>query len=181
MKASGFPIWRRFATGAAVGVLAVVAVGCEGFKLGGGGAGRDREEVPEDGLLGAKLGALRYAMDHLPEEDRRFGDGDYAAYGIVDPDELHQKALVELLKDRRPPVVDASVLYNRSSNSQWIDGRPALKWSATAAKRPDHPRQAEVLVGWMHSKLINEFTTYVLEFDGDAWSVVDVLVFEPGS
>ena len=154
--------------------LAIVfgAASCESLKMGSksGALG----EVPADGLLGAKLAALQYAMDNLPAEDRRYLDDDYAAFGLLDNDPLSQRALVTFLKGRTPPVVDASKLYSRSSNSQWIDGKPALKWTASATKDKTHAMRAEVVVGWMHSQIINQFTTYVLEFDGKTWTVVDV-------
>jgi hypothetical protein len=152
-------------------VIATVSLGCESLNFGGG---KKDGEVPEDGLLGAKITAMEYAMNNLSAENRRFVDGDYDFYGIRDRDPLEEKALLAVFKGRQPPVVPAAELYSRSSNSQWKDGKPALKWTATAVKSPSNPQHAEVLVGWMHSQIINEFTTYVLEFDGTGWSVIDV-------
>lgn len=150
-----------------------MTAGCESMNLGGA----DRNpamEVPANGLLGAKFKALEYAMDNLPEEDRKYVDSDYSAYGIFDRDPLQQQAMVRLFAGRTPPVVDSSVLYQRSSNSQWFDGQPALKWTAAAEKVPGKSDQVDVVVGWMQSQIINEFTSYRLQFDGAAWTILDV-------
>ena len=71
--------------------------GCQSLQK----SSKDRDdkikEVPRDGLLGAKLAALEFAMDNLPDEERKFGDMDYAAYGIADSDSLHKKAMSQNL------------------------------------------------------------------------------------
>jgi hypothetical protein len=130
--------------------------------------------VPAEGLLSAKLKALEFAMDELPAEDRRYLTEDYAAYGLLDRDPTHQKILVKLLEGRHPPVVAADELYTRSSNAQWYSGEPAMKWTASAKLDETNPMQAEVVVGWMHSQVINRFTAYILDYDGSGWNVVDV-------
>jgi hypothetical protein len=141
--------------------------------------GKDKiKEIPRDGLLGAKLAALEYAMDNLPEEDRKFGDLDYVAYGIADSDSLHRKAMVAILKGRTPTVVDSSKFYSRSSNSQWMKGRPAIKWIIEASKDPQHPLRVDVMVGWMHSQIINEFATYKIEYDGVVWTILNVAIMD---
>lgn len=152
--------------------------GCQSFKTSFDD-GKDKiKEVPRDGLLGAKLAALEYAMDNLPEEDRKFGDLDYAAYGIADSDSLHRKAMVAILKGRTPTVVDSSKFYSRSSNSQWMKGRPAIKWIIEASKDPQHPLRVDVMVGWMHSQIINEFATYKVEYDGVVWTILNVAIMD---
>lgn len=156
--------------------LATASLGCESLNFGGGD--KKEGEIPEDGLLGAKITAMEYAMNNLSAEDRRFVDGDYAFYGIRDRDPLEEKALLAVFKGHQPPVVPGAELYSRSSNSQWKDGKPALKWTATAVKNQSNPRHVDVLVGWMHSQHINAFTTYVLEFDGAGWTVIDVQMVE---
>jgi len=168
-------LFRKILLG--LGLLGVAAyfAGCENLNLG---KKLNSKGVPADGLLGAKVTALEYAMDNLPEEDRRYLDEEYSVYGLVDDDAVNQRALVAMMKNRTPPVVDQSALYARSSNSQWFNGRPALKWTASAAKVPEQPMRAEVVVGWMHSQIINQFTTYVMEFDGEKWAVVDVKLLE---
>lgn len=132
------------------------------------------DEVPGDGLLGAKLMALNHAMDNLSDDDRTFGTGEYNAYGIEDSNSIHNKAIVKILADRKPPIVDASEFYTRSSNSQWMSGRPVMKWVTEATKDPKHPLRANVLVGWMHSQIINQFYTYKLEYDGVVWTILEV-------
>ena len=132
------------------------------------------DEVPGDGLLGAKLMALNDAMDNLSVDDRKFGTSEYDAYGIADSNSLHNKAIIKILADRKPPIVDASEFYTRSSNSQWMSGRPVMKWVTEATKDPRHPLRANVLVGWMHSQIINQFYTYKLEYDGVVWTILDV-------
>ena len=132
------------------------------------------DEVPGDGLLGAKLMALNDAMDNLSDDDRKFGTSEYDAYGIADSNSIHNKAIIKILADRKPPIVDASEFYTRSSNSQWMSGRPVMKWVTEATKDPRHPLRANVLVGWMHSQIINQFYTYKLEYDGVVWTILDV-------
>ena len=132
------------------------------------------DEVPGDGLLGAKLMALNHAMDNLSDDDRTFGTSEYNAYGIEDSNSIHNKAIIKILADRKPPIVDASEFYTRSSNSQWMSGRPVMKWVTEATKDPRHPLRANVLVGWMHSQIINQFYTYKLEYDGVVWTILDV-------
>jgi|GEM_PF-1803770 hypothetical protein len=152
--------------------------GCQSFKTFSED-GKDKiKEIPRDGLLGAKLAALEYAMDNLPEEDRKFGDLDYVAYGIADSDSLHRKAMVAILKGRTPTVVDSSKFYSRSSNSQWMKGRPAIKWIIEASKDPQHPLRVDVMVGWMHSQIINEFATYKIEYDGVVWTILNVAIMD---
>ena len=152
--------------------------GCQSFKTFSED-GKDKiKEIPRDGLLGAKLAALEYAMDNLPEEDRKFGDLDYAAYGIADSDSLHRKAMVAILKGRTPTVVDSAKFYSRSSNSQWMKGRPAIKWIIEASKDPQHPLRVDVMVGWMHSQIINEFATYKVEYDGVVWTILNVAIMD---
>jgi len=150
--------------------------GCQTLRT----SSEDKEikEVPRDGLLGAKLAALEFAMDNLPDEDRKFGDLDYAAYGIADSDSLHTKAMVAILKGRTPTVVDSAKFYSRSSNSQWINGSPAMKWIIEASKDPQHPLRVDVMVGWMHSQIINEFATYKVEYDGVVWTILDIAILD---
>ncbi len=122
-------------------------------------------------------GSLRYAMDHMPDEHRYYLDEPYAAYGIVDRDPLHQRALLKFFAEapiEGTRVVDGSKLYARTSNAQWYLGQPAMKWTASAGKIEGRPNGAEVVVGWLHSEHLNQVTTYILEYDGDSWSVVDV-------
>ena len=118
-------------------------------------------------------------MDSLPAEDRLYVDEPYVAYGLFDRDPVHQPALVRMLDGREPQVIAAQDLYQRSSKSQWFEGKPAMKWTAAAAKDPDHDARVEVVVGWMHSELISQFTTYSMEFDGERWQVLSVDLFDP--
>ena len=85
--------------------------GCQSLQKSSKDRDEKIKEVPRDGLLGAKLAALEYAMDNLPDEDRKFGELDYVAYGITDSDSLHRNAMVAILKGRTPRVVDLSVLH----------------------------------------------------------------------
>lgn len=132
------------------------------------------KEVPGDGLLGAKLMALEHALNNISDEDKTFGDSEYFAYGISDTDSIHNKAIIKILANRTPPIVDAEKFYTRSSNSQWMSGRPVLKWITEATKDPDHPRRVNVLVGWIHSQIINQFYTYKLEYDGVVWTILQI-------
>ena len=172
---------RLTGSGYRLGLTAVLALSmgaCEGMKLGGSRGG-EAAEVPVDAALKFKLAALEYGMDNLAPEDRSYiGEEEYAAYGLMDPNPDHERILVAALAGRRPPVVAASQLYSRASNSQWIDGEPAMKWTASAEFEAATPDRASVLVGWMHSQLIHEFTDYTLERrDGD-WFVIDVALYE---
>ena len=152
--------------------------GCQSFQTSSEDESEKLKAGPRDGLLGAKLAALEYAMDNLPDEDRKFGELDYVAYGITDSDSLHRNAMVAILKGRTPRVVDSAKFYSRSSNSQWMNGRPAMKWIIEASKDPQHPLRVDVMVGWMHSQIINEFATYKVEYDGVVWTILDVAVMD---
>ena len=152
--------------------------GCQSLQKSSKDRDEKIKEVPRDGLLGAKFAALEFAMDNLPDEDRKFGDLDYAAYGIADSDSLHKKAMVAILKGRTPTVVDSAKFYSRSSNSQWMNGRPAMKWITEASKDPQHPLRVDVMVGWMHSQIINEFATYKVEYDGVVWTILDIAIMD---
>jgi len=152
--------------------------GCQSLQKSSKDRDEKIKEVPRDGLLGAKLAALEFAMDNLPDEDRKFGDLDYVAYGIADSDSLHKKAIVAILKGRTPIVVDSAKFYSRSSNSQWMNGRPAMKWITEASKDPQHPLRVDVMVGWMHSQIINEFATYKVEYDGVVWTILDIAIMD---
>ena len=132
------------------------------------------KEVPGDGLLGAKLMALEHALNNISDEDKTFGDSEYFAYGISDTDSIHNKAIIKILANRKPPIVDAEKFYTRSSNSQWMSGRPVLKWITEATKDPNHPLRVNVLVGWIHSQIINQFYTYKLEYDGVIWTILQI-------
>ena len=156
----------------------LLIAGCQTFRTSSVTGNGEIKEVPRDGLLGAKLAALEFAMDNLPDEDRKFGDFDYAAYGIADRDSLHRESIVAVLKGRTPTVVDAAKFYSRSSNSQWINGSPAMKWIIEASKDPQHPLRVDVMVGWMHSQIINEFATYKVEYDGVAWTILDIAIMD---
>ena len=108
------------------------------------------KEVPGDGLLGAKLMALEHAMQNISDGDKKFGDSEYFAYGILDTDSIHNKAIIKILAKRKPPIVDAEKFYTRSSNSQWMSGKPVLKWITEATKDPNHPlRLTSQLVGFI--------------------------------
>ena len=155
--------------------LCLLNLGCEALNS----RSKRGEGVPADGLLGAKATALEHAMDSMSPEDRFYSpDAEYQAYGIMDPDETHTKALLALLKNRRPPVVNATKLYSRSSNSQWFESRPAMRWTAAAAKDPENPIRVKVLVGWMHSQLIYAFTEYTIDYDGKGWAIVDFVAVD---
>ena len=159
--------------GALGAAFALFLAGCETTGLGRASKS-EATAVPEEGLLSAKLAALTHAMDTLPDEDRRYLNDDYAAYGLLDRDPTHEKFLVKLLEGRYPPVVAAESLYSRSSNAQWYDGKPALKWTASAVKAEGDSMRAEVVIGWLHSNFINRFTTYNMRYDGSSWQVEGV-------
>ncbi len=122
--------------------LCLLNLGCETLNS----RSKAGEGVPADGLLGAKATALEHAMDSMSPEDRFYAPGtEYEAYGIMDPDDVQVKALIALLKSRQPPVVNATELYSRSSNSQWMDSRPAMRWTAAAEKDPENPIRAPLM------------------------------------
>lgn len=157
-----------FSLGAFFGIMALS--GCQSFQKND----NEIDEVPGNGLLGAKLMALEHALENISEDDKKFGDSEYFAYGISDTDQIHNKAIIKILGKRQPPVVDAAKFYTRSSNSQWMSGRPVLKWVTEATKDPNHPLRVNVLVGWIHSQIINQFYSYKLEYDGVVWTILQI-------
>ena len=167
------------ATGAILAIAGLFLASCETTGLGGRGKKEDAASgVPAEGLLSAKLAALTHAMDELPAEDRRYLTEDYAAYGLMDTNPTHQQVLLKLLEGRQPAVVSADRLSSRRSAAQWFEGKPALKWTASATKDDTNPMRAEVVVGWMHSQIINRFTRYIMDYNGQSWTVVDVSLLE---
>ena len=53
-----------------------------------------------------------------------------------------------------------------------------MKWIIEASKDPQHPLRVDVMVGWMHSQIINEFATYKVEYDGVAWTILDIAIMD---
>ena len=60
-----------FSLGAFFGIM--VLSGCQSFQKND----NEIDEVPGNGLLGAKLMALEHALENISEDDKKFGDSEY--------------------------------------------------------------------------------------------------------
>ena len=90
----------------------MVLSGCQSFQ-------KNDNEIDEVQVMAfsAKLIALEHALENISEDDKKFGDSEYFAYGISDTDQIHNKAIIKILGKRQPPVVDAVFILVRATLS----------------------------------------------------------------